>query len=151
MRLWHKDLIPVLPKTQLKQLFRDSVKLLKIIRECGEVSPNDIRDGYSYSTLRVNKYPLSHLQFYTKLVRDEVLERGYKIGDEENEIIYETIFEYGCADYLTVKYDDLFSNWHTDRYLKQCYMFLDEMYCCEKISPGDFEKIDTLVSGLIFM
>lgn len=144
MRLWHKDLIPVLPKTQLKQLFRDCVKLLNVMQESGNVTPNDIRDSSSYSTLRVNEYSISHLYTYTQEVYSEIKKRGYTL------LVEEAMMEQLKETY-SVSHEWLFYNWHTDRYLKQCYMFLDEMLCCEKISPGDFDKIESLVSGLIFM
>lgn len=45
-------------------------------------------------------------------------------------------------NYLLIDKDKLYSSWHNDRYLVQCYYNLQEKYDCGGIPREDWEKIE---------
>ncbi len=126
MRLWHKDLIPVLPRKQLLSQYRECVCIARNIAIRG--TPNH---------LLVNKivdYPYSHFYSYTKLVETEMLKRGYKCD-------FKRFTYWFDDDYDNVPVNEIFKNWHNDRYLNQCLANLQEKFDCEGIGICEYEKI----------
>lgn len=71
MRLWHKDLIPVLPVSNFLHSGRELCAIAKSIRENG--TPNHILVN------RIIDYPMYHLYNYASLVEIEMKKRGYKV------------------------------------------------------------------------
>lgn len=138
MRLWHKDLIRVLPKQQLVSQWR----------ECIAVARNIEIYGFPRHGLvnKVSDYPASHLYTYTDLVVCELFNRGYKVSpialkkfeDTMNNI--DTLY----AD-EEVPFDDLFFMWHTKDYLVQCYYNLQEKFDCDIISHYEWARIERYV------
>ena len=126
MRLWHKDLIPVLPRQQLIGQWRECCAIARNLEE--KDTPNH---------LLVNKlldYPESQFNVYAKAVYNEMINRGYKC--DWNKFVQWRINR---------NYDwyvkDIFPDWHNDRYLRQCYYNLEEKYDCGGISEEDWRKI----------
>ena len=130
MRLWHKDLIPVLPRQQLLGQWRECCLIVKSIAEDG--TPNH---------LLVNKimdYPMDHFYTYCQMVYSEMIERGYNCDFNKFTKWYRQIDN---AQEIIVARQHLFSKWHTNRYYKQCYFNLQEKFDCEGISPNEFKEI----------
>lgn len=130
MRLWHKDLIPVLPRQQLLAQWRECCCIAKTIAE--RSSPHHILVN------KIMDYSMWHFYWYTKEVTDEMKKRGYKVN-------------YACFDKWTlqlpiisenINHKILFANWHNDRYLKQCYYNLQEKYDCGGITPEEWHLIE---------
>ena len=131
MRLWHKDLIPVLPREQLVTQWR----------ECSAIAGAILKNGTPNHIL-VNKvldYNLSQFVQYSQIIRDEMTKRGYRTMDSvmnkiknitDNQDKWHEIF--------------LFEDWHTDRYFKQCYYNLQEKYDCGGIKEEDWKKIEEI-------
>ena len=44
-------------------------------------------------------------------------------------------------DYNILPINELFPEWHNNRYLQQCYYNLEEKYDCGGIAPESFERI----------
>lgn len=128
MRLWHKDLIPVLPRQQLIGQWRECCLIAKQISEKG--TPNHILVN------KIMDYPIVHLYRYGRIVYAQMMKRGYKAD-------WFKFSEYSCFDDISSEYqwDDLFENWHNDRYLKQCYFNLQEKFDCDGIGLIEWEKI----------
>lgn len=126
MRLWHKDLIPVLPNQQLVSQWRECCAIARNISVNG--TPNH---------LLVNKilnYPILHFVKYTSDVCDELTRRGYNVHlDSFNQWIE--------WDDLESDDQELFEGWHDDRYLTQCYYNLQEKYDCGGISDSQWKLI----------
>ena len=126
MRLWHKDLLPVLPRQQLLSQWRECCCIARNISING--TPNH---------LLVNKvldYPLEHLALYSSRVAEEMKHRGYSC----NMALYSkhlSLDSNGLSD------DDLFEGWHDNRYLRQCLLNLEEKYDCGGISHEEWQKI----------
>lgn len=128
MRLWHKDLIPVLPRQQLLGQWRECCLIANNIKEKG--TPNH---------LLVNKimdYPIVHFRIYSQLIYFELLYRDFKVN-EKSFSKWIPLFTEDPAP----AYSDLFSTWHNDRYLNQCLANLQEKYDCGGIGICEYEKI----------
>lgn len=138
MRLWHKDLIPVLPRQQL----------LAQWRECCAIASNIANKGTPNHIL-VNKildYPSNHFEIYTFSVIDEMRKRDYKVN--EKSVINFSRNMNKAKEYFTKRIildkDSLFKGWHNNRYLLQCIMNLQEKYDC-----GMFDKNPEEVKPLL--
>lgn len=134
MRLWHKDLIRVLPAQQLKGQWRECCAIAKSIAENG--TPNHMLVN------KVIKFPLKHFYSYTKLVYDEMKKRGYN-PNKNNFLKWVS----GTTQ-IPVNQRDLFYNWHNSRYLMQCYYNLQEKYDCGGITDEEWEKIYDVVQNI---
>ncbi len=143
MRLWHKDLIPVLPKQQLLGQWRECCCIARNIAVNG--TPNH---------LLVNKimdYRITSFETYCILVIKEMQKRGYKVSDKsiqevENNLFYWSLNEMKPTIFrlLTDKpidHNKLFPDWHNDRYMHQCLMNLQEKFDCGGIGICEYEKI----------
>lgn len=128
MRLWHKDLIPVLPRQQLLGQWRECCCIARNIAVNG--TPNH---------LLVNKimdYPAGHFWKYGYLVMCEMEKRGFKCDFEKFEQWIDKPYAL-----ITPEVQDLFPDWHNDRYMHQCLMNLQEKFDCEGIGICEYEKI----------
>ena len=131
MRLWHKDLIPYLPNKQLLGQWRECCAIASNIYHKG--SPNH------FIVNKIMNYPLSHFDIYTTLVFREMENRGYKPD-------YTKFSKYIDSATEVVSVNDLFSGWHNDKYLKQCFYNLQEKYDCGGISKHDWKPIENYYS-----
>lgn len=126
MRLWHKDLLGVLPRQQLIAQWR----------ECCCIARN-IKVNRTPNHLLVNKimdYPIGHFIRYGSTVCAKMNERGYKCD-------YEKFAKYLPVKCMIPSHDEMFENWHNDRYLKQCYYNLQEKYDCGGIPEDEWRKV----------
>jgi len=123
MRLWHYKLISYLPNSQLIAQWRELNSIFK-------KQDKHILINYVY------EYSKENLLFYTKLVLDEMIKRGYKNIHADNYVKY-------FKDYIEIDrfsknkaeikiylgiFDNPFPNHHTNRYLLQCFYNLQEKY-----------------------
>lgn len=137
MRLWHKDLISVLPRQQLLGQWRELCCIASNIKN--KNSPNH---------LLVNKvldYSFLHFKFYCYIVINEMKKRGYKINEEK--LLKNKVWEETNA---TISNDDIFKDWHNERYLKQCLYNLQEKYDCGGISNEEWSKIEKNIKNFHF-
>lgn len=129
MRLWHKDLIPVLPRQQLIAQWRECCCIARNITING--TPNH---------LLVNKvldYPPEQFNTYAHLIYCQMFERGYKCDWFKFSKYRENA---QVSDYRK----PIFTGWHNDRYLTQCYYNLQEKYDCGGITDEEWVKIDQM-------
>lgn len=128
MRLWHKDLIPVLPRQQL----------LSQWRECCCIARN-IAVNKTPNHLLVNKvleYSTAHFYEYAVLIYKEMISRGYKCDFDRFTMWW------GSVHFERLKYEDIFYGWHNRRYLQQCYYNMQEKFDCGGITDEEFDKIE---------
>ena len=126
MRLWHKDLISVIPRQQLVSQWR----------ECRCIAKNIFLNGTPNHIL-VNKimdYPLSHFYAYGLTVYIAMKNRGYKCD------FYKFDKYFNEKDKVT-DIDNMFQNWHTERYLAQNYYNLQEKFDCGAISEKEWKVL----------
>jgi uncharacterized protein (TIGR02328 family) len=133
MRLWHKDLIKVLPREQLIAQWRELSAIAGNINEKG--TPNHILVN------KVMDYGLWNFTSYAHHVRAEMTERGYKTMNKVWDKICSVDDEYDDTIYPI---DCLYCGWHNDRYFEQCYHNLQEKYDCGGIREEDWSKIQSL-------
>ena len=125
MRLWHKDLIPVLPRQQLLGQWRECCLIAKLIHENG--TPNHVLVN------RVLDYYPDEFNTYADMVHKELDNRGYHTDAWK--------FFKWRNDINIIQPGTIFRNWHNNRYLRQCLMNLQEKYDAGAISKDDWDKI----------
>ena len=134
MRLWHKNLISALPKAQLVAQWR----------ECSAIAGVIIKNG-TPNHLLVNKvldYPIDHFITYSLMVRAEMTRRGYKTKQfVEDKIV--AIY----PNYTQIAYENLFKDWHNERYFEQCFYNLQEKYDCGGLTEEEWKNIEIAISG----
>jgi len=131
MRLWHKDLIPVLPRQQLLAQWRECCLIAKNISLNG--TPNHILVN------KIMDYPIEHFHRYAQEVAYEMLHRGYKCDLDK----FKSFNKNGIKFVNMPSYTELFEGWHNDRYFIQCYHNLQEKYDCGGITKVEWQKIVT--------
>ena len=124
MRLWHKDLIMVLPRQQLLGQWRECCLIAQQIAEKG--TPNHVLVN------RVLDYPKDHFYTFCKLVQQEMYRRGYRMTMQAQRKIWRELWHYE---------HDIFPGWHNDRYLKQCLANLQEKADCGAIPAEEWKRI----------
>lgn len=107
MRLWHVDLIPYLPSTQLLAQWRELNSIFK-------KEPKHILINYIYN------YPKEYLLHYSLKVKNEMVARGFKIKSWEN---YDKYFSDTINMEKPLRYPE-----HNFDYLQQCFYNLQEKY-----------------------
>ena len=147
MRLWHKHLIPVLPRQQLVSQWRECCAIMKAIAENN--TPNHILVN------RIMDYPIIHFALYHSLVVAEMKKRGYQVRKDGIERfnnnyakLTERTFEedaevflnrYGIDNIFLSNWNDC--DWHNDRYYMQCLYNLQEKYDCGGLTEDEWSKI----------
>lgn len=131
MRLWHKDLIPVLPKDQLVSQWRELSALAGGIQKNGKT--NHILINF------VMDYPYDHFISYAKLIREEMTRRGYRTMDS----VWDKIVALK-PDYTKVPAADIYKKKMDDVYLEICFYNLLEKYLCGGVPEEFYRKIFNL-------
>lgn len=130
MRLWHKDLISVLPDQQLIGQWRECCAIARNIAVKG--TPNHLLVN------KVMDYPIEHFEAYTILVYVQLTKRGYKCK-------WNNFKKWIDSGTFGISHDELFADWHDDRYLKQCFYNLQEKCDCDGMNYFEYEKILNLM------
>ncbi len=110
MRLWHYQLLPYLPKSQL----------IAQKREC-DLIWKDLFNGKQTNHILINyihNYTYEDLFEYYSLLADEFKKRGFKFNYSE----------YITMDYCRKPSHRCFVNHHNQQYLIQCFYNLQEKY-----------------------
>ena len=130
MRIWHKDLLSVLPRQQLLGQWRECCLIAKNIVEKG--TPNHILVN------RVMDYPIEHFLRYGELIYFEMHKRGFNSSLGK---FVPYLQEKPCDFETVISYESIFDGWHNTRYLRQCLYNLQEKYDCGGISQEEWDKI----------
>lgn len=130
MRLWHKDLIPFLPRQQLLGQWRECCLIARQIATNG--MPNHILVN------RIMDYPIVDFIRYGRMVYDEMDFRGYSAKLD----VFEKYFDRGTIsrgcelqEYCTFVY------WHDDIYLRECLYNLEEKYRADGITQNEWARV----------
>ena len=126
MRLWHKDIISVLPRQQLLGQWRECCCIASNISKNG--SPNHILIN------KILEYPISHFYTYCMKVVDVMRSRGYKVNTDKFWKHFPLVKTYTIEK-------DMYQNWHNERYLRQCLYNLEEKYDCGGISESEWNLL----------
>ena len=131
MRLWHYQLIPVLPNAMLVSQWRECIAI-KRQWEKGTLKHRLV----SY----VIDYKKSYLSTYTNKVRMEMEQRGIK---------YQYKYMIEIKDFSDDWYAMSFYKEHNDRYLKQCLYNLQEKADRGIITKEEWQKIEDKFGGML--
>ena len=136
MRLWHKDLIPALPREQLVAQWRELSAIAGSIQKNG--TPNHILVNF------VLKYDYDHFINYALEVRTEMMTRGYRTMDSVwNKIVALK------PDWKHLTHEEIYKYKMNPEYLKICYFNLKEKWICEGIKEQDWDKISQLYQHIM--
>ena len=127
MRMWHKDLIPYLPRQQLLGQWRECCAIARSIEKKG--TPNHVLVN------KIMDYDAEHFNTYVFRVYEEMARRGYR-ADWERYADREW-----SVNVLLANDQDLYAGWHNDRYLAQCLANLQEKYDCGAVPEEDWKNI----------
>ena len=130
MRMWHRDLIEVLPRQQLVASWRELSSIAGNILLKG--TPNHILVN------RVLDYSFDHFITYAATVRKEMTRRGYRTMDR----VWNKITSIANNDYSILPLDEIYTNWMNEDYLRICYYNLKEKWMCGGIKDNEWEKIE---------
>ena len=129
MRLWHIDLIPYLPKSQLLAQWRELNSIFK-------KQDKHILINYVYD------YPKDYLMTYSMKVIREMIKRNYRV----NYINFDNYFIVG-TDMFSPYFSELEETFkeHNKEYLTICYWNLREKYLRGQKDFTDevWQKLDT--------
>ena len=132
MRLWHRDMISSLPKQQLLGQWRELCCIASLLAT--DHTPNHILVN------PVIDYPPEHFEAYCNLVIKEMRARKYEIQPAVLRKLQDNVrawrlyldqelpFDYVDRDWDVDIGEPIYFDWHTNRYLKQCYYNLEEKY-----------------------
>lgn len=135
MRLWHKYLIPVLPREQLVAQWRELSAIAGAIQKNG--TPNHILVNY------VINYDFDHFISYAYYIREEMTKRGYRtMNSVWNKIISLK------PDYKFLPPQDIYPEEMNDTYWTICYYNLMEKWLRGGIKNEDWNKISNFDSQL---
>ena len=131
MRLWHKDLIPYLPRQQLIAQWR----------ECCAIASNIAKKGTPNHIL-VNKVLSSRGDFYSycNITVGELKRRNYKVLEKAMKTCFDNILSSDNFETNSTHFE-IFPDWHNERYLKQCLFNLQEKYDCGGIPEEEWKLI----------
>ena len=140
MRLWHKDLIAVLPNNQLRGQWRECCLIAKGLHD------NNLNH---ILVNKVKRYPLTHLAIYGFMVYDEMRRRGYSANLKTFTRYMPEWFDLDDVPFEDgeISTENLFSGWHNDRYLRQCYYNLQEKYDCGGIPEHEWRRLEANIDN----
>jgi len=126
MRMWHKDLIDILPQKQLCGQWRECIAIAHNIERLG--FPNHVLVN------RVMEYPLSQFYYYCWEVFYTMINRGYHPACSKLQYIAKLC---NAAEFRPYYFWD----WHNDRYLRECLYNLEEKAICGAIPKEQWEVV----------
>ena len=145
MRLWHKDLIKYLPKQQLLGQWRELCLIGGLL--ASDHTPNHILVN------PILDYPPEHFEAFCNLVIDTMNNNNLDINDTVLRKLQDNVrawrlylnedlpFDYIDRDWSMNLGEPIYFDWHTNRYLKQCYYNLEEKYDRGGIPEDEWMRI----------
>ena len=128
MRLWHKDLIPVLPNAMLVSQWRECIAI-KRQWEKGTLKHRLV----SY----IMNHPIDTFHYYVYMVVEELNKRNIKFRIN----YYEELMEFNPYNQTILRVPCVYPE-HNNRYLRQCYYNLQEKYDRGIITQEEWERIE---------
>ena len=133
MRLWHRNLLSVLPREQLVSQWRECSALASNIQKKG--SPNHILCNF------IMDYNFEHFISYAYYLRQEMTRRGYRTMNS----VWDKIVSLK-PDYTILPLSEVYKAKMNDEYFTICYYNLREKWLCGGINGADWNKIEELTT-----
>ena len=102
MRLWHKNMIYVLPREQLVAQWRELSAIASNIKTKG--TPNHILVN------KVMNYPMNHFITYAAAIRAEMTRRGYRTMNS----VWDKITSVVDSDFQILPISEIYKEWMND-------------------------------------
>ena len=131
MRLWHKDLLEVLPRQQLLGQWRECCLIARQINVLGR--PNHILVN------RIMDYPLWHFIVYAEKVHSVMKSRGMRCDFDKFMRYFPDEMEVEAVDRNLPL---IFPKWHSIEYLDICYYNLKEKHQCGGVPEDEWVKFE---------
>jgi len=128
VRLWHRDLIRVLPREQLVAQWRELSSIAGSVQKNG--GPNHLLVNF------VIDYDFDHFISYAYYVREEMTRRGYRTMNS----VWDKIVVLK-PNYIIVPLNELYKGKMNNTYFDICWYNLYEKYLCGGIREEDWVKI----------
>lgn len=128
MRLWHKDLIDVLPREQLVAQWRECSSIAGAIQKHG--TPNHILVNF------VCDYDYDHFISYAYYIRQEMTKRSYRTMNS----VWEKIVALKPS-WTLLPLSQVYPQKMNDEYMQICYWNLREKYRCNGFATEIFQNI----------
>ena len=132
MRLWHKDLINVLPNMHLQAQWRELSAIAGAIQKNG--TPNHILVNF------VLNYDYDNFISYAYYIRQEMTSRGIRTMNS----VWDKIINLKPT-YKLLPLNSVYIEKMDNLYLKICYYNLYEKYLCGMFSKEEYDKIFDVV------
>lgn len=129
MRLWHTQLIAVLPREQLVAQWRELSSIAGAIQKNG--TPNHILVNF------VLDYDYDHFISYAYYVREEMTKRGYRTMNS----VWEKITSLK-TDWTLRPLNEVYPEKMNEVYMEICSWNLYEKYLCGGITEENMKKIE---------
>ena len=130
MRMWHKNMIYVLPREQLVAQWRELSAIASNIKNKG--TPNHILVN------KIMNYPMNHFITYAAAVRAEMARRGYRTMNS----VWDKITSVVDGDFQILPINEIYKEWMNNLYWTICYYNLKEKWMCGGINNTDWQKIE---------
>ena len=151
MRLWHKDLIPYLPKMQLLGQWRELCCIG--VNLANDHTPNHILVN------PILDYSPEHFEYFCNMVIREMKVRKFEINEQTLKTLQQNIRAWRLYLGLELPFDyvgnwdmnledELFDDWHNNRYLRQCYYNLEEKYDRGGVPQDEWMRIFSNFGGI---
>lgn len=129
MRIWHTQLITVLPREQLVGCWRELSAIAGAIQKNG--TPNHILVNF------VLDYDYDHFISYAHYAREEMTKRGYRTMNS----VWEKIVSLK-KDWTLLPLNEVYKEKMNEVYMEICSWNLYEKYLCGGITEEDMKKIE---------
>ena len=129
MRLWHVQLIGVLPREQLVAQWRELSSIAGAIQKNG--TPNHILVNF------VLDYDYDHFISYAYYIREEMTKRGYRTMNS----VWEKIVSLK-KDWTLLPLNEVYPEKMNEVYMEICSWNLYEKYLCGGITEENMKKIE---------
>lgn len=130
MRLWHKDLIEVLPREQLVAQWRELSAIAGSIKQKG--TPNHLLVNF------VLNYDWNNFISYAFYVRQEMTKRGYRTMNS----VWDKITSLANNDYNILPFNEVYTKKMDIEYLTICGYNLYEKFLCGGFDINTWNKIN---------
>ena len=133
MRLWHKDLIKVLPQAHLVAQWRELSAIAGAIEKSG--TPNHVLVNF------VLDYDYDNFISYAHYIREEMTKRGIRTMST----VWDKIVKLK-PEWTLLPFEKIYEQKMDDLYLKICYYNLYEKYLCGMFD--DISGINEVVQNI---
>ncbi len=133
-RIWHKDLVSVLPDKLLLKLKDDWFSIAT------DLVSTEITTSLGEPVIdRILEYSIGHFYtYYFIYIMPELHKRG--LLDAQTLEFFHSLASCYSEEDLRISHP-VFDCWHNTRYLLQCLMYLEELYDCGEISFEEWYRI----------